>query len=253
MLYAIKNYGILLFIMTIMASCPRKVKFTPPPDEVRVDTGVINRAPVQLDSSANARVSFKGLYTVGNEVSTFYDCSTQKTFWLTDSTGRLAKLYEAADRGLTYPYESVYVEVQGYLKGKSALGYASEYENELVVKDVFILRPKDFQTDCYPYEFIALGNEPFWALDIIPHEKRIVLKDVGNQKVYEFPYVEAETKQEETLYTVQSRNKKDKLTVLIQKQVCSDGMSDRQYNYSATITLNGTTLKGCAVRKGEKI
>lgn len=241
-----------MITLTMLLSCQRKVRFSPPPDEVKKDTGALSKELID-PAKEKYRKSFKGLYTLGNEVSTFYDCSTNTTYWLTDSTKRLAKLYESADRALPYPYESVYVELTGYLKGKSSLGYAAEYENELVVNDVIRLKPKDFQTDCYPYEFVALGQEPFWSLEIIPHEKRIVFKDIGTQQVYEFPYASATEGQGRTRYEVTSHNKKNKMEVTLREQVCSDGMSDRKYNYSATIVLNGKEFAGCAIRKGDRI
>ena len=36
------------------------------------------------------------------------------------------------------------------------------------------------------------------------------------------------------------------LVFKLRPEPCSDGMSDRQYDYSAQVTINGQTLKGCA-------
>jgi uncharacterized membrane protein len=36
------------------------------------------------------------------------------------------------------------------------------------------------------------------------------------------------------------------LVFKLRPEPCSDGMSDRQYDYSAEVTINGQTLKGCA-------
>ena len=208
--------------------------------KIRVDTH-INKTPL----------SFKGLYTFGHEVNTFQDCmADQKVYWVNDSLADMRKPYEDANKFMTYPYESVYAEVKGYLSGKSRMGYASEYENVLVVTEITKLESKTFRTDCYNYEFIALGNEPFWSLEIIPDEKRIVLKDMGIEKVQEFIYKPAVLG--ESLYHYEARNpKNEKLEVLMRKEKCSDGMSDREYNYSAEIRLSGRILKGCAIKKGE--
>ncbi len=196
-------------------------------------------------------IIFKGLYTFGNEVNTFQECVIQKFYWVNDSLVNMRKPYEESVKFLSYPYESVYAEVKGYLSGKSPLGYTSEYENVLVITEIIKIEPKNFRTECYQYEFIAMGNEPFWSLDIIPSEKRIVLKDVAEEKVTEFFYSPANFSADTYQYST-TNPKNEKLEVLIRKENCSDGMSDRQYNYSAEIGLNGKILKGCAIKKGDK-
>ncbi|HEY0898502.1 MAG TPA: hypothetical protein VGD90_04170 [Sphingobacteriaceae bacterium] len=242
----------LLVTLSVLLSCQRKVRFTPPPDEVKKDTGALSKELMDPEKEKYKK-SFKGLYTYGEETSTFYDCNTRTVYWLTDSTGRLVNLYQTSNRAVPYPHESVYVELEGYLKGKSSLGYASEYDNEIIVKEVIKLKPKDYQTECYPYEFVALGNEPFWSVEIIPHEKRIVFKDIGSQKAFEFPYSASVLHQGSTRYNAVSVNKKNRIEIGIRQQVCSDGMSDKRYNYAATVILNGKTYKGCAIKKGERL
>lgn len=203
-----------------------------------------------MGSANKAPVTFRGLYTFGNEVNTFRDCSTQQTYWVNDSLTPLRKPYEQTLKSLTYPYESVYAELKGYLAGKSRLGYASEYENVLIVTEIIKLEAKNLRTDCYDYEFIALGNEPFWAVDIIPAEEQIVLKDVGENKVYQFPYQPATVIDGMNRFET-SNGAKDKLVIVIREESCSDGMSDNQYEYAAEVAINGRTLKGCAVKKGK--
>ena len=194
--------------------------------------------------------TFKGLYTFGNEVNTFRDCANQLTYWVTDSIADMRKTYEKTVQPLPYPYESVYAEVKGYLSGRSDRGYASEYENVLVITEIIKLEAKNLRTDCYNYEFIALGNEPFWSLDIIPGEQQIILKDLGTNKVYQFPYQSANIGG--GVHRFESTNgAKDKLVVVIREEACSDGMSDNKSRYSAEVTINGRTLKGCAVKKGD--
>lgn len=243
----LKRYLLLALFSVFLMSCIRKVKFKPPPDEV-ADTSIINLSPVQLDTIDQSPVDFKGLYTYGNGVSTFRDCKTGKVYWLTDSSGKIAEMYSAINRYPGYSYESVYAEIKGYLNGNPTSGY----DNELRVTSVLKAESKNFQTACYPYEFIALGNEPFWSVDIIPAEDRIVLKDTGAEEVYEFPYRRAVTKGGSYKYDV-TNSKNDKLTLIISKSKCSDGMSDRQYSYSAAAIINSKILKGCAIRKGDKL
>jgi len=195
---------------------------------------------------------FKGLYTFGNEVNTFQDCGgRQKVYWVSDSMASLREPYEKTNRFPSYPYESVYAEVKGYLTGKSNMGYASEYENMLVVTEIIKVEAKNYRTDCYNYEFIALGNEPFWSVDIIPYEQRIVFKNVGREKAFEFIYSPATVAAGVHRYEA-TNPANEKLVVVIREEKCSDGMSDREYNYSVEVTANGKTYMGCAIKKGEK-
>jgi uncharacterized membrane protein len=132
------------------------------------------------------------------------------------------------------------------------MGYVAEQEVALVVTEVIRIEVKTFRTDCYKYEFIAVGNEPFWSVDIIPNEKLIVLKDVAEDKVYLFPYQNGVVSGTSIRY--QTKNDlKETLTLHFKKESCSDGMSDNVYFYSAEVNINGKVLKGCAIKKGDII
>lgn len=217
------------------------------PDGTITDT---NKITPSSQSSKRAK-TFKGLYKLGDEVNTFRDCETGKVYWVEDESKKLAQAYQKTKAFLSYPYESVYAEVSGYLRGKSNIGYAAEYENVLLVTNVDVVKQKSFRTECYNYEFVCLGNEPFWSLDINPQEQLIVLKDVGSEQTYVFPYKAGKSSGNTIIYDT-TNDKKELLKAIITKETCSDGMSDRTYNYSAQISFNGKLLKGCAIKKGEK-
>ncbi len=194
--------------------------------------------------------TFKGLFVINPEGNTFQDCDNQHIYWITDSTSQLRTKYEDAIKPLPYSKERAYAEVTGYLDGKAKSGMATDYDNVLVVTKIDRIEAKNFRTECYQYEFIALGTEPFWSLDIMPNEQRIILKDLSQNKSFEFPYEPANIGG--GVYRFESKNSsKDKLVVVIRKENCSDGMSDNTYNYSAEVVINSRTLKGCAVKKGD--
>jgi uncharacterized membrane protein len=122
----------------------------------------------------------------------------------------------------------------------------------LVVTEIIKSEAKNLRTDCYEYEFIALGTEPFWSVDIVPTEHQIVLKDLGENKVYQFPYQPANIGGGVHRFEA-SNGAKDRLVVVIREEPCSDGMSDNTYQYSAEVVINGRTLKGCAIKKGDNL
>lgn len=232
-----------------------------PGDTASTDTlqpdGTIEDTPTastNINTPASKEIrTFKGLYTFGNEVSTFRDCDNpSKVYWLEDESKKMNESYKKAHTFLAYPYESIYVELKGYLKGKSTIGYAAEYENVLAVTEVTTAKQKSFNTACFAYEFVCLGNEPFWSVDIIPSEKIIALKDVGSEKTYTFPYKPAKVSGNTLTYQT-SNDKKQSIKILITKQTCSDGMSDRRYNYYAQVSINEKRLRGCAIKKGDKL
>lgn len=245
-----KTYTLIFISAIVIQSCSspqQKVEIT---DSITIADST-NKTDSVVKEKINSPLMFKGLYTYGNEVRTFRDCSGNKTvYWVVDSSASLQTRYKKTNRFPAYPYESVYAEVKGYLTGKSNMGYASEYENVLVVTEIIKVEPKNFRTACYNYEFIALGNEPFWSVDIIPDEKRILFKNVGQEKAVEFIYKPASVSA--GVYRCEATSPSNKkIVVVIRKEKCSDGMSDRQYNYSAQVTIDGTVFKGCAIKKGD--
>jgi uncharacterized membrane protein len=252
--------GVFIFFLATMFGCGGGRETSVQQDSTAIDTlgldGTLTdttlSTPAPKTASRELR-TFTGLYILGDEVNTFRNCSvSSEVYWVEDESKQLAEQYKKAKGYLSYPYESVVVEVEGYLKGKSDQGYASEYPNVLVVTKVKSATPKSFNTDCFLYEFIALGNEPFWSLEINPAERIIALKDVAAEKTYVFPYKPATVTTNAFVYE-SSNGQKELIRVLIHRKVCSDGMSDRKYNYSAQVTLNNKSFSGCAIKKGEKV
>ena len=235
----------ILFLLACQSNTSTQVTLTDSSaaDSVTIDTTTAAKKEATL---------FKGFYSFGDEVSTFHDCETGKFYWLVDNSKKAVDGYKKTLNTMSYPYETVYAEFEGYLNGKSDKGYAADFENVLVVNRVSKMEQKSFRTACLDYEFIALGNEPFWSVDILPDEQQIVLKDLSVDKVFVFAYEEATVNGITWTYKTDNLDTKDKLTVVITKEKCSDGMSDRTYNYSATVTINGRTLKGCAIKKGDR-
>jgi uncharacterized membrane protein len=99
--------------------------------------------------------------------------------------------------------------------------------------------------------FTALGNEPFWSVDISPSENRVVLKDMSIEQTFDFEYSRPVRNASDYLYET-TNDKGEKIKITIKEEACSDGMSDRRYHYSSEVIINGRTLKGCAFKKGEK-
>lgn len=83
----------------------------------------------------------------------------------------------------------------------------------------------------------AAGTEPFWGLSIRPDGMVLTRPDHEAVRAPNpGPKIEGKT-------AVWSSGG---LQATLAPTHCSDGMSDRDYPYAATVTVGGETLKGCA-------
>lgn len=88
----------------------------------------------------------------------------------------------------------------------------------------------------------ALGTEPFWSVDVLPHARlRYITPDMANGVIV--PTVERK-RGERLTYT--GRFNRRPFTLDIVPGKCSDGMSDVVYPYVSTFVHSGRTDRGCA-------
>jgi uncharacterized membrane protein len=94
-------------------------------------------------------------------------------------------------------------------------------------------------------DFFALGNEPFWLMEM-DKDKQISFLLVDNNVPVVFPYAAPVQQDAQTVYNVQ----KDSATmqVIITPQFCVDGMSDNWYEYKVEAKYNGIMYTGCGVK-----
>ena len=88
----------------------------------------------------------------------------------------------------------------------------------------------------------AVGTEPFWSLYVIK-DKKIIFHPAEGADV-EVPFV-APANTDSVTRRFTSANDNTNLELIITKQECSDGMSEKVYPYSVTLSLNAVKYKGC--------
>lgn len=88
--------------------------------------------------------------------------------------------------------------------------------------------------------YMALGTEPGWTLEITPSRLNYD-GDYGETKIM-VPNPGAKPSAGGKRYVT------DRLTVDVVRGECSDGMSDRRYADTVTVTADGKTVKGCGGR-----
>lgn len=235
-----------LLLLTLFTACTERRKTSP------ADSPATSPDTPQLVRQTPVAASqiYRGLVVIGNEVNTFRDCTSGKTYWFADETQSLHSIYDSVVQPVRYPYEAVYAVVQGTLGQRETVGYASEYEGTLRISRVDTLQGKNRFMPCFSYEFWLSGTEPFWSLQISEAENGIFFEDIGRDQYGVFPYVKPTVKG--NTWTYNARNVAGQmLRIVLKKETCSDGMSDLVYNYSADVRFNNATFHGCAVRYGE--
>jgi uncharacterized membrane protein len=98
-------------------------------------------------------------------------------------------------------------------------------------------------------EFIVRGTEPFWAVTV---SRRGIVYTAPDTKPQSFPYVAPIAAQGRPLDLVRVyrlQGPANHLLIIKKEKACSDGMSDRQYPYSATLVLGNTVREGCAEKQ----
>jgi uncharacterized membrane protein len=198
-----------------------------------------------LDTSFTSAIpikTFEGLLLTSKSANILKVCDGKSSYILIDENKLATSAYQKTINNLAYQNESVYARIMGYFKSKDTL----------IVTSTVDIKPKSFLTPCFNFEFILLGTEPFWSVEIIPNEDIIALKDVSAEKSYVFPYSKPSINGNE--YSYVSKNEKgDTIEIIIRKENCNDGMSDRNYQYSSQIKINGKPMTGCAIKKGDKL
>jgi Predicted membrane protein len=94
--------------------------------------------------------------------------------------------------------------------------------------------------------FTAFGNEPFWAVYVIPNRKLVFHPMDGPDQ--EFPYAEPVSPDPLTLQ-YRSASDSSTLELTIIKKECSDGMSDMVHAYAVQLKINAISYAGCARKK----
>jgi len=96
-------------------------------------------------------------------------------------------------------------------------------------------------------KFAVLGTEPFWSVSV---SKNGIVYSSPEVKKQTFPYVAPVKAEGRPADLVRVYRMRGNNTLILKKvSVCSDGMSDRKYPYSAVLILGNKVLEGCAYKQ----
>ncbi|MBK9015384.1 MAG: hypothetical protein IPM82_15720 [Saprospiraceae bacterium] len=192
----------------------------------------------------------RGLYVFDAQNSSFRDCAEPDARYLVvdETGGNLEKNYR---RLLKFPYpgQPIFAVVKGYKTpyfGNQVL--TGDHAGFFVVTEIIELEAKNYRNTCIPYEFWALGTEPFWYAQVSAAEGVIEYRGMDDERTKVFAYqppVEEEGGMK--IYTGVNQDSGDNIRIVVDSVTCSDGMSDVTYKLGVKLTMNGKELKGCGI------
>ena len=147
--------------------------------------------------------------------------------------------------GMVVMYQPGRPPLKFFLRKDSLFTDSLQYA--LVKRELATLNPSWKQKQSEGIDFIGVGNEPFWSLEI-DDEKMVLFKLADWKKPVIFPVEKPVVNTDSTLYNLRSEG--NPIRIIIYPQFCSDGMSDFLYQYKIAITFKGNTYKGCGVMLG---
>jgi len=213
-------------LVVVLAACGAPKPEAPAAGSTASDTSV---------DDSSSKVPRRGILTASGGVMTFRECGAPASAatTLTDARGELAKALAALS---ARPAEGIYVELDGVtvLRARTVHGSACD-------------------APVFDGEFVASGNEPFWAVEI--RENGITFRSPEIPKGRKYPYSFTRTETGSVLYATKLEGPiVSTLEVALEPATCVDSMSGELRSFKAHVTRDGQKLEGCAaagVPRGE--
>ena len=92
---------------------------------------------------------YQGYYVFGHEVRTFQPCGSDKVYWVRADASISNRLRAESEKLTAKPYAPIYVEVEGHLVGKATTGFGADYDGQIIIKTVDLIRPTN-NKECNP-------------------------------------------------------------------------------------------------------
>ena len=150
--------------------------------------------------------------------------------------------------GMVWMYQPGKAPIKFFLRKDSL--YTDSLQYALVKRELATINPSWKQKQTEGIDFIGIGNEPFWSLEI-DNEKMILFKLADSKKPVILPVEKPIITKDSTLYNLKYES--NPLRIVIYPQFCSDGMSNFLYQYKVTVMYKGTLYKGCGVQLGNYV
>jgi len=190
-----------------------------------------------------------GLYIFASQNSRFRDCAEpDANYFVVDETGgSLEKKYRSLIK-YPYPDQAAVAKLKGYKAAYHAnLTLPNGFAGFFVVNEMLEMEQKNFRNTCIPYEFWAVGTEPFWQAEISAAEGVIEYRGMDDEQTKVFAYQSPTIEDSVKIYTGVNQDSGDNIRIEVSKKPCSDGMSDRNYRLQVKLNVNGKEMNGCGI------
>jgi uncharacterized membrane protein len=189
-------------------------------------------------------VFLKGHAIFGHEVRSIRPCGQNEAVWAIDSTQLLWELHRELAPGIE-PYEEVFAVVRGSEGTAPSDGFGADYPGSFIVDQVIYAAGEGFgcDLDLSRFHYRLSGNEPFWGLELV--DTTAVLRRMGAPDQI-WNRVRTESSGVGFRYVGESE-KTGSVEVSLLEEPCRDSMSGAFHGYSASVSVAGETLIGCAI------
>ena len=205
--------------------------------------------------------TLEGLLRVGEDGLTFQTCGSGQEAWVIESPG--ADLRVAADGLSVDAGAPVFARLVGGVTTPPDAGPGSGYASAIAVRQwVYLaedisgcpegLEPANGGEATSEGEGMpvlppgvtlrALGNEPFWHVDVSPNSVR-----VGRLGFDDLEFPTAGPVSENGARRWSGEADGHRFQLVVEQEGCSDTMADRTYPFTARLTLDEQELIGCAL------
>jgi uncharacterized membrane protein len=157
---------------------------------------------------------------------------------LSDPRSELARAFDSLD---AKPTDGIYVElVSGPGPDRQTLSLTTLLRARALGEGIACDAP------VFEGEFVASGNEPFWAIEI--REDGIVYSSPDIPKGRKYPYAFTRTETGEVVYATKIEAPAlSTLEIALEPANCTDSMSGELRSFKAHVVLDGRSLEGCAI------
>lgn len=205
-----------------------------------------NPGTTNIDSLQNDTLritkAFKGIYRSNTLNKTFEACDQPGIIHKVENTEGIDSLFKKIYPN-AYPGQGIYVEMLAEIH--AAPKNSGPFIDVLSLKECTKAEQKNQYNTCILSDYWVLGMEPFWQLQISAKEGLIDFYNPMEQSTVHFDYANPTVTNNITTYSSSSDG--NTIKIVIKKEKCN-GAVDKQYEYSATIQLNGKNYSGCAIK-----